>query len=90
MNDLPALNASEIELLRQFEEELDSEKNRGMVHDISTDPNKAGMHITKAVARKYVPRNQDHIRTLGTPKKYFSILKGNLLGAKDLVYQEEK
>ena len=66
MNDLPSLNASEIELLRQFEEELDSEKNRRMTHDVLTDPHETGIHITKVVARKYAPRNQDHIPASGT------------------------
>ena len=66
MNDLPALNASEVEMLRQFEEELDSEKIRRKAHDASTDPNEAGIHITKVVARKYTPRNPDLISTSGT------------------------
>ena len=63
MNDLPALNASEVEILRQFEEELDSEKIRRRTHDASMDLNDAGIHITKVVARKYTPRNPDPILT---------------------------
>ena len=97
MNDLPALNASEIELLRQFEEELDSEKNRRMVHDVSTDPNEEGIHITKVVATKYIPGNQDPIPISGTttpplelPGKYRLYNLSELFVPKDHITRDRR